>query len=138
MKRLTIGQVVRVTRIAEVGYPSDDRREVITCPVEPFLALIVGQVVKYTGRYGGGRQLGWGEYQPGYLVAEKRVTLWEVRTGMVNKRLMVRDEDLEPVDEDFTLPNRAGRVRRIYGDPPIDVTFNKPLLLTYQPGAGDD
>lgn len=145
MKSLTIGQLVRVSAIADVGYYSftdESRRSLMTFSVEPFLALIVGQVVKQTGEYAGGRRwhgLDFEDYEPPHLKVGGTVTLWQVRAGMVNKPVLVRDEDLEPSDEPFKLPRRAiGVPKRTYAemaDPPLDVRFTKrePLLLTYQP-----
>lgn len=142
MKNLKIGQLVRVTAVAEVGYLDDHRRTVNVWPTEPFLALIVGQVVKYTGWYGGGRRFYDNyNYEPAFLKVDKAVTLWQVRTGMVNKPLMVCDNDLEPAEADFTLPRCAAKVNRVYADPPLDVRFAppsrhvitpKPQLLTNQ------
>lgn len=141
MKNLTIGQLVRVSKIATVGYLDDNHRRLSAWEVYPFSALIVGQVVKQIGRYSGGQRFygGDSDYEPPYLKVDGTVTLWQVRAGMTNKPILVCDEDLEPWNEPFRFPRRAyGVPKRTYAEmdePPLDVRF--PKLLTYQPEVFD-
>lgn len=117
MKPLKIGQTVRVSAFATVEYINDRDRAVTTAPVESFLAVIVGQAVRYTGTYqpasGGSRPWGDEDYEQASLTVSGSVTLWEVRMGMVNKPMLVRDEDLEAVTEEFLLPRQADKPRRL-------------------------
>ena len=117
MKPLTIGQLVRVSAIAGVGYIDDRKRVLTRLPVEPFLAVVVGKVVKQLGQYsparGGGFSSFGEDYDPAYLAVEGTVTLWQVRTGMVNKPILTHDDDLELSDDEFRLPNRGSRPKRI-------------------------
>jgi len=118
MKPLSIGQLVRVRKFAEVGYYDGLEKKLATFDVEPFLALIVGQTVKRLGTYhSGSRGDGWsGDYEEASLSISGSVTLWLVRAGMVNKPLCIRDEDIEPVpseSSEFKLPWRAAKPRRI-------------------------
>lgn len=119
MKPLTIGQVVRVFAISELEYTYSEhqpaRRVVATHFVEPFLAVITGQVRKLTGQYRPASQPTWagGDYDPASLAVDKVVTLWEVRAGMLSKARLVRDEDLEPAADEFKLPTTAPRPKRL-------------------------
>lgn len=131
MKNLTIGDRVIVRAVSALGYANERDRVVFTQQAEkPFDAVIVGLAVKYLGTYRGSH---WpdhsGEHDPPHLKVTGSVTLWEVRNGMVNKPLLVRDEDLYLTDLPFTIPRRGKRIKTIYVPPPEPA----PLLLTYQP-----
>jgi hypothetical protein len=104
MKNLHIGQPVVVNAIASVRYGETDetknRKAVVVRPCEPLDAVIVGQIRKFIGTYRPQRG-GWlsdEDYEEAMLVVEGSVTLWLVRTGMQNKSLMVRDQDLRPTN----------------------------------------
>ena len=120
MKSFKIGSYVRVTAISEVGYIEYPKRTLIRIPVEPFFAEVVGKAVKQTGTYcaakGGGLN-DFADYTPAYLRSDGTVTLWEVRTGMINRPILVHDDDLESVggivDGVFPIPNRGIKPKRI-------------------------
>jgi hypothetical protein len=113
MKPLTIGQLVRASATAEMVYDQHRKRTLEVSPAVPFLAMVVGQVVKQSGTYvPAGTGFDDGDYESAHLIVDKALTLWQVRTGMLNKPLLVRDEDLEPSIQPFVLPRRAARVKR--------------------------
>lgn len=116
MQNLSIGQPVTVAATCNVGYHDfengkENHRGVLREEREPFKAVIVGQVVKYLGTYNRARHANdvydGGDYEPASLSVDGSVTLWAVRTGMVNKELLVRDEDLEPFTGEYVLPRRC-------------------------------
>lgn len=139
MKALKIGQLVRVTAVAALEYQEDNRKIVTTVATDPFLAVVTGQAIKHTGRFLGRNFPDHnGEYGYRHLKVDGAVTLWEVRHGMVNKPLHVRDEDLEAVEEEFTLPRCARRIVKHFvpWTPASRPPTGPPLLLTYTPMLG--
>lgn len=121
MKPLTIGDSVLVAAVSELGYydyaVGPPQRAVGTHRVEPFMAVIVGQARKQIGRYVPATQSSWdGDYEPPSLKVDKVVTLWEVRTGLRNKPILVRDEDLEASDK-YSLPMIGPKPRRLAWQP---------------------
>lgn len=116
MKTLNVSQVVTVKATCLVGYyewenGKENHRAVLREECEPFRAVVVGQVVKYLGTYNRARHTNdvydSGDYEPASLSVSGSVTFWLVRTGMVNKELLVRDEDLESFNGDFVFPKRC-------------------------------
>jgi len=105
MKPFTVGSQVQVSALASVGYIDDSKKQVTRSKTEPFLALIVGKVIKQVGTY----QPSYDDNWPGILKVEGTVTLWQVRTGMMNKILLVHDDDLELSTAKFTLPKWCSR-----------------------------
>lgn len=114
MKPLRIGDHVKVTAIAELQY-EQYKRAAARIAVDPFFAVVVGKAVKRVGRYSPARGGGYSgeDYDPAYLAIEGSVTLWEVRTGMTNKSILVHDDDLEPTGDKVTIPNRGIKPKRI-------------------------
>lgn len=88
MQDLSIGQPVLVSAVADTNYNGANKilyRE----PYHPFQAVVTGIKVKHLGK----AVKSYYDH-PCYLAVSKQVRLWEVRTGMENKPLLVHDEDL--------------------------------------------
>lgn len=111
MQELKIGQPVTVKAVTEVGYPNDLEREAIRDEVS-LKAVVIGRRVKYLGtlRTFGRNSFMNLEYESeqSELHVTGSLELWEVRTGMLNKPLLVADGDLEPCEE-FELPRMYRR-----------------------------
>lgn len=74
---------------------------------EPFMAVIVGQVVKQLGTYSpghNGRSNWYGDDDPEgpSLTVTGTVALWIVRQGLRNREWHVRDEQVKPLPEGVT------------------------------------
>ena len=104
MQNLKIGQPVSVSAVSEVGYPNDNEREVMRDKVS-LKAVVTGRRMKYLGslRTFPGSSLFGEAPEPSELRVSGSVELWEVRTGMLNKPLLVADGDLETCEE-FEFP----------------------------------
>ena len=108
MKDLKIGDPVTVFATTEVDYDSELNRQPMSTVRYPFKAVVIGKRTKMLGKLHRGG--GFEEWEPPYLAVKGAVKLWEVRTGLENKPLLVDDKDLEPC-EPFELPRLAGRPR---------------------------
>lgn len=142
MKPLTIGTCVRATAIADVGYANyelDDHEKVIQVfPVEPLSAVIVGQQVKYTGTFcpaRGRSTYAWEDYEEAHLAVDRAVTFWQVKVGMVNKPILVRDEDLEVI-EAFKLPRQGRKPKIIWPEDECLKAAGQVRLLDHRPLTG--
>lgn len=141
MKKLTIGTPVHVTAIVELEYSGSGKRynrEVAIYPVEPFAAVIVGKAVKYTGTFKPATSqsaMNWSyDYESATLLVDKAHTFWQVKAGMINKPVLVRDEDLEEVAP-FTIPHQGRKPKIIW--PRDECLESVPtLLLDHQPLSG--
>lgn len=78
--------------------------------------VIVGKAIKHLGTYirasGGGPFGSFGEdYEPAKLAVGGTITLWEVRLGMLNRPILVSDEDIEPIPPILIdrVPRRASK-----------------------------
>ncbi len=118
MKSLAIGQPVVVTGKAHVGYgyipEIQNRRRLEWWTTDPFIGVVVGQVVKQLGKYQGGTSLNWygqadEDYEGPTLTVTGTVILWRVRQSMRSKEILVRDEDIMalPADVDYKFPVSA-------------------------------
>lgn len=114
MKNLKIGDVVSVSASATMDYDSENNKDLYRQPVEPFVGVIVGQVIKFTGHTQPASGGSFGDdFEPARFFADKSVTLWQVRAGMLNKPVDVHDDDLSPATEPFELPRRALKVPKV-------------------------
>ena len=136
MKTLKIGQTVMVTGKALVGYSwineIEAQRRLEWWSTEPFMAVVVGQVVKQLGTYCSGSSRNWygqgdDDYDGPSLTVTGTVILWRVRQGFRNKELLVRDEDIAPLPEgvEYTAPIQSS-VR------PVLLTHHCPLEEEYE------
>lgn len=117
MKPLTIGDAVEVKATASLEYSEDNKRYVCRTVRSPFIGYIVGQQTKQLGEYIRGSRIGWGEdYDPPTLRVTGTVTLWQVKTGMTNKILLVQDEDLEPCLAEAPVPRVGIKPQAIFSD----------------------
>ena len=122
MKTLKIGDEVDVVAVSTVEYVDDVNKQIVRRETEPFLAVIVGQVMKQLGRYSRGTLLAWGEdFEPPSLLVTGTVTLWQVRTGMMSKPLLVQDDDLGGSIFEFRKFPRYGRKPKPKVDDSVEV-----------------
>lgn len=111
MKRkfLPIGTKVRVFKEAHVEYVDKKERVIFTERLVDATGAIVGgtYLCEGTGHYGGG--VYDGAYEPSYLSVSKKVFVYLVRKGFINKAMKVLPEDLTPIlltDTPFFYSNR--------------------------------
>lgn len=113
MQNLCIGQPVWFERYAELTYvvrpgtedktdeykfPQHWDRAVAYHDCEHTWGVISGKAIRYTGAYESYRKIY--NVDPdsdvgNYLANPKRVVLWEVKTGMASKPVLVADEDIK-------------------------------------------
>jgi len=100
--------VVVSSEVSKLYYDENKKRQAKIRPIKyPYLAQIVGACKKMFGKYeeanmacSYGFDLDFGpDYDPPYLRIESSQIFWLVRRGMVNKPIMVRDEDCEFIFE---------------------------------------
>jgi len=123
MKTFKIGDEVDVVAVSTVEYVDDVNKQIVRRETEPFLAVIVGQAVKQLGRYSGGSHSQYfsPEYEPPSLTVTGTVTLWQVRTGMMSKPLLVQDDDLGGSIFEFRKFPRYGRKPKPKVDDSVEV-----------------
>ena len=107
MKDLKIGDPVTVFALTEMSYDEESppNRIVETTVHYPFNAEIIGKRTKMLGKLSRGG-VSMDEWEPAYLMVKGCLKLWEVRTGVENKPLLVADEDMEPCEQ-FEVPRIA-------------------------------
>ncbi len=145
MKAFNIGDTVQVSAFASVDYHEENEKTCRAYNTIPFLAVVTGKSVKQLGTYSCGRGGGLAgydneDYTPPTLIVGGTVTLWEVKTGWLNKVILVRDEDLVKSDFVLRLPQTGRKPQRSFTEipdfeRPIDASFKKRLLLTDQRGT---
>lgn len=96
MKELYIGDSVMVSALTEVDYDENDNRTTMRRTCQPFTAKVIGKRRKMLGSYFKGSSGSYfSDYDPAFLKIKGSVLLWEVRHGMLNRPILVGDEDIE-------------------------------------------
>jgi hypothetical protein len=103
MKSLNIGTRVIFDRLAAVDYGDEDDKVLMSAPIKPMVGWIVGIATKRLGRRQGG--IPGEDYEPAYLQVSGTVYLWQVKTGLRNKILLVRDEDIQETPCQLAAPS---------------------------------
>ena len=110
-RRFQVGEWVAVRATTEVKVDGDSKRAMQTTSIPETRGRVVGVAVRFEGT------LEHGGYTPdegpesNYLSPTRRVELWEVRFGLTNRPVLVRDEDLDKAlwSEECRLPVRFAR-----------------------------
>ena len=98
--KYNIGDLVRVTKKSYMGYDKDGNRRVYTFGElkEPLIGKICGMKRKFLGKYKRQDEVSYyGEYihESAYLEVKGSVLFYEVKQGMLNKPILVLEENIE-------------------------------------------
>jgi hypothetical protein len=97
-----IGQWVKVEAIVSVDYDSKGNRKIYR-----FKTTGIGQIIGAKKRQlGVGRAsirghdlLGYHEYEPAFLEISRVITVWQIKTGYINKPIEALEEDIKTLWE---------------------------------------
>ena len=99
--KYNIGDLVRVIGESEVGYDEADNRDIYTIKFnEPIIGKICGMKRKFLGKYNPQTPSYKYAYdidvtEQAFLDVKGSVLLYEVKQGMLNKPILVLEEDIE-------------------------------------------
>jgi hypothetical protein len=103
--KYSIGDWVTFKKFYKVHSDSGERYAHEIGLIKPILGQVCGAVIRYLGKIKTNEYDYHNEYA--FLVPEKSITLYQIKTGMINVAHEVKEEDIEAVgftDVDLKLP----------------------------------
>ena len=109
--RFEVGDRVVVKGEFRTGYTGGTKKIPIEISYKcPRFGIISGATYKCLGEYKPGVTIEW-DIEPPYLSVEKKVLVWQVKLGLLNKPLLCLSEQLE---RNFIFPNFKIPIRHYF------------------------